>query len=94
MTAGAYPFFACTKLSANVNMDTQREQTRQFDVQLNIYDLVRANRWLDVLGVGAYHSGVEVNGVEYFFAADGVCRCAPRSLTPGAGGGREDLGES
>ena len=62
---------------------TERERV-EYDVALNVYDLVpRANRWgLDRLGLGAYHSGVEIDGFEYFFAQGaGVCRIAPRSLT-------------
>ena len=56
---------------------------REFDIKLNVYDLVpRANRWLGAVGVGAYHSGVEVNGQEYFFAqGGGICQCVPRSCT-------------
>ena len=46
-------------------------ERRQFDVRVNVYDLVTANRWLDRMGLGAYHSGVEVNGVEYFFGEGG-----------------------
>ena len=65
---------------------------REFDVKLNVYDLVpRANRWLGAIGVGAYHSGVEVNGQEYFFAqGGGICQCAPRSCTQ-VGAFKEDI---
>ena len=65
---------------------------REYDVKLNVYDLVpRANRWLGAIGVGAYHSGVEVNGQEYFFAqGGGICQCAPRSCTQ-VGAFKEDI---
>lgn len=35
------------------------------DVKLNVYDLSEANGLLQPIGVGFYHSGVEINGREY-----------------------------
>ena len=37
-------------------------------VYLNVYDLHQANDYLHPLGVGAYHSGVEIGGKEWTFA--------------------------
>ena len=39
-------------------------------VVLNVYDLSLANRFLFRFGIGAYHSGVEIEGVEYTFHGD------------------------
>ena len=56
-------------------------------VYLQVYDLVD-NSWLHSLGVGIYHSGVEIYGVEYAFGgheydAPGVFATHPRAA-PGA----------
>ena len=47
---------------------------------LNVYDLNPVNLLLSPLGVGLYHSGVEVNGREYSFAskAGGIFNIEPR----------------
>jgi len=34
---------------------------------LNVYDLVKQNEYLHHVGFGAYHSGVQINSVEYTF---------------------------
>ena len=39
-------------------------------VVLNVYDLIPQNDYLFRLGLGAYHSGVEISGVEYSFGGD------------------------
>ena len=36
-------------------------------VKLNVYDLVPANGFLYGIGMGFYHSGVEINGQEYTY---------------------------
>lgn len=38
-------------------------------VLLNVYDLHPANDWVYPLGLGAYHSGIEVFGEEWTFAS-------------------------
>eukprot|EP00756_Hemistasia_phaeocysticola_P008880 Hpha_TRINITY_DN14761_c0_g1::TRINITY_DN14761_c0_g1_i2::g.102802::m.102802 len=53
------------------------------EVKLNVYDLTGANALLARCGVGAYHSAVEVYGIEISFGggADGSCgigTCPPR----------------
>ena len=47
---------------------------------LNIYDLHEYNQHLYGLGLGMYHSGVEIGGVEYTFSSgSGVFNHAPRA---------------
>ena len=48
------------------------------EVRVNIYDLHESNRWLSGVGVGAYHTGVEVAGFEYSFSQEGVFKTRPR----------------
>ena len=51
------------------------------DIRLNVYDLpnaARTNAMLNTLGIGLYHSGVEINSVEYSFSAGGISRTTPR----------------
>ncbi|KAK2356290.1 hypothetical protein P8452_76152 [Trifolium repens] len=53
-------------------------------VYLNVYDLTPANNYLYVFGVGIFHSGIEVHGMEYGFGAheyptSGVFEVEPRS---------------
>lgn len=49
-------------------------------VFVNVYDLNPVNRFLSRLGVGLYHSGVEIDGSEYSFASKGkgIFKIAPR----------------
>lgn len=48
-------------------------------VWLNVYDLNGANETLSNIGLGAYHSGVEVHGVEWTFASgSGIFSHAPK----------------
>jgi len=37
-------------------------------VYVNVYDLTGANEALYQIGLGTYHSGIEVHGTEYTFA--------------------------
>lgn len=51
------------------------------DVKVNIYNLPnaqRTNAYLVSLGIGLYHTGVEVNGAEYSFSSQGISRTPPR----------------
>jgi len=51
------------------------------DVKLNVYHLPeqsQTNSYLVSLGLGLFHSGVEINGSEYCFSSAGICRTAPR----------------
>ena len=40
-------------------------------VILNVYDLSEANESLMICGLGVYHTGVEVFGLEYMFGGGG-----------------------
>lgn len=42
---------------------------KTMDVFLNVYDLTRFNKLLHPLGVGVYHTGVEIMNVEYAFGS-------------------------
>ncbi|ETW08849.1 hypothetical protein, variant [Aphanomyces invadans] len=49
-------------------------------VTVNVYDIVESNSFTYAWGLGAFHSGVEVGGVEYSFAGGaGVFTLAPKS---------------
>ncbi|CAM9660695.1 unnamed protein product, partial [Discosporangium mesarthrocarpum] len=45
-----------------------------------VYDLHESNSWLQHIGLGLYHSGVEVGGVEYTFSEAGIVQHAPRRV--------------
>jgi hypothetical protein len=47
-------------------------------VILHVYDLNANNVSLYPFGFGAYHSGLEINGVEYTFGADGAFTHPPK----------------
>ena len=56
--------------SAKANIEHQ--------VLLNVYNIHEGNTVLGSMGLGIYHSGVEINGKEYSFSASGVCRTNPK----------------
>lgn len=41
---------------------------------LNIYDLSDQNSWTYWCGVGIFHSGLEVYGVEYAYGGEHLCK--------------------
>ena len=45
-------------------------------IKLNVYSLSKHNGWLGAIGLGVFHSGIEVDGVEYSFSSAGVSRGA------------------
>ena len=50
------------------------------EVRLNVYDLHEQNEFLFPLGLGMYHSGVEIRGTEYTFASGaGIFNMPPKS---------------
>lgn len=73
-------------------------------VYLNVYDLTPINSYAYWFGLGVYHSGVQVHGVEYAYGAhdhptSGIFEAEPRSCTGFAFRksiliGRTDLGPS
>jgi PPPDE putative peptidase domain len=52
-------------------------------VNVNVYDLGEMNGYISWLGVGVYHSGVEVHGKEYAFGGVSCC-LGPVLTTPQA----------
>ena len=48
------------------------------EVRVNIYDLHDCNRWLSNVGVGAYHTGIEIAGFEYSYSMQGIFKTQPR----------------
>ena len=52
-------------------------------VRLNVYSLSTHNSWLSVVGLGVFHSGLEISGVEYAFSDHGVQPHQPRQLCEG-----------
>ncbi|KAL2490710.1 PPPDE putative thiol peptidase family protein [Abeliophyllum distichum] len=64
-------------------VNSASESPRNFPVYLNVYDLTPVNGYFYWAGVGVFHSGVEVHGVEYAFGAhdypsSGVFEIEPR----------------
>lgn len=58
------------------------------DVVLNIYDLTdehNTGSFARRLGLGAYHTGVEISGVEWTFAQKGIFFHAPKTPLVAAG---------
>ncbi len=56
---------------------------RTHRVYVNMYSMISLNVILAPLGIGVFHSGVEVCGEEYFFAghpfdSSGICMCKPK----------------
>eukprot|EP01136_Pigoraptor_vietnamica_P031011 Opistho-1_new@91023 len=54
-----------------------------FEVSVNVYDLIPANKYLAPLGLGAYHTGVVVHGEEYAYGfhkdtTSGIYMCDPK----------------
>ncbi|PKU64558.1 deSI-like protein At4g17486 [Dendrobium catenatum] len=61
-------------------------RTGAVPVYLNVYDLTAINSYAYWLGLGVYHSGVQVHGVEYAYGAHdhpttGIFQAEPRSCT-------------
>mmetsp|Transcript_50609 Transcript_50609/g.83902 ORF Transcript_50609/g.83902 Transcript_50609/m.83902 type:complete len:229 (+) Transcript_50609:79-765(+) len=58
---------------------------RLYPVSLNVYDLSPLNDYISWLGIGLYHSGLEVDGREWTFGSGsgsgtGVFECRPREV--------------
>ncbi|XP_019421690.1 PREDICTED: deSI-like protein At4g17486 isoform X1 [Lupinus angustifolius] len=70
--------------STNSERTQESEKKSCSTVYLNVYDLTPANNYLYLFGVGIFHSGIEVHGMEYGFGAheyptSGVFEVEPRS---------------
>ncbi|KAF5741768.1 deSI-like protein [Tripterygium wilfordii] len=59
----------CSKNWCNNDVDDDKENHKSVPVYLNVYDLTPINVYAYWLGLGVYHSGVQVHGVEYAFGA-------------------------
>ena len=54
--------------------------TTSSTVRLNVYDLHQANAFVEAMGFGLYHSGVEIDGREYVFGSgQGIGDVPPRT---------------
>ncbi|DBA04204.1 TPA: hypothetical protein N0F65_004312 [Lagenidium giganteum] len=59
--------------------DALKKPRTLINVVLNIYDLSEANEYILALGLGLFHTGVEIAGDEYSFASGaGIFTCPPR----------------
>lgn len=57
----------------------------KFAILLNVYDLRKQmNDWISPLGLGLYHSGLEICGTEYTYSDSGIYSNPPRNAGPGA----------
>jgi len=70
-------------LSMLSKLSSRRVKSGSVPVYLNVYDLTPMNGYIYWFGLGIYHSGVEVHGVEYAFGAhefpsSGVFEVEPR----------------
>ncbi|OIW10348.1 hypothetical protein TanjilG_28099 [Lupinus angustifolius] len=64
--------------------EKKKKKKSSSTLYLNVYDLTPANNYLYLFGVGIFHSGIEVHGMEYGFGAheystSGVFEVEPRS---------------
>uniref|UniRef100_A0A3N7EA19 PPPDE domain-containing protein n=1 Tax=Populus trichocarpa TaxID=3694 RepID=A0A3N7EA19_POPTR len=75
-------------LSSSSSTSSEKEQSNggssRVMLYLNIYDLTPINNYLYWFGLGIFHSGIEVHGMEYGFGAheyptSGVFEVEPRS---------------
>lgn len=76
------PSFPSSSSSEKVQDKGKKKSTSM--VYLNVYDLTPANNYLYLFGVGIFHSGIEVHGMEYGFGAheyptSGVFEVEPRN---------------
>lgn len=76
-------------LCSSLNLSAAKEQNGDAErsralLYLNVYDLTPINNYLYWFGLGIFHSGIEVHGLEYGFgaheyASSGVFEVEPRS---------------
>ena len=60
-----------------------RYQTSRYgeSVYLNIYDLTPFNNCLHAIGLGFYHTGIEISGIEYAFGGGGgIFQMPPKNI--------------
>ncbi|KAG6636048.1 hypothetical protein I3843_11G069300 [Carya illinoinensis] len=78
-----FPLSSSSSSSAQ-NDQNERVKKNLSPLYLNVYDLTPVNNYLCLFGVGVFHSGIEVHGLEYGFGAheyssSGVFEVEPRS---------------
>ncbi|KAK8789319.1 hypothetical protein WA588_001204, partial [Blastocystis sp. NMH] len=62
-------------------MPSRTRKTVGSDVYVNVYDLVDWNSYLYNIGLGLFHSGVEINGAEYSFGEEtGITKGIPKEV--------------
>ncbi|KAI5054511.1 hypothetical protein GOP47_0030593, partial [Adiantum capillus-veneris] len=71
-------------MQSSSDCDSTALSDRATAIYLNVYDVSHLNSYLYWLGLGIFHSGVEVHGVEYAFGAhdyptSGVFEVEPRN---------------
>ncbi|KAI4315219.1 hypothetical protein L6164_028052 [Bauhinia variegata] len=71
-------------LSSSSEKEQENGKNSRAMVYLNTYDLTPVNNYLYMFGLGIFHSGIEVHGMEYGFGAheyptSGVFEVEPRS---------------
>eukprot|EP01080_Neovahlkampfia_damariscottae_P004973 gene4973-8567_t len=54
--------------------------TSHLQVYLNVYDLADSNSYTHSIGIGAYHSGVEIRNTEYTFSQSGIFHHKPKQV--------------
>lgn len=74
----------------------RKSSSQSSRVFLNVYDLnEQSNEYLYPLGLGLYHSGVEISGIEYTFAGEsGIYEMTPKNAPPAKFRESIDLGPS
>ncbi|PKI41524.1 deSI-like protein At4g17486 [Punica granatum] len=70
--------------SSSVSSPVKEEESNRTLLYLNVYDLTPINNYLYWFGLGIFHSGIEVHGLEYGFGAhdyptSGIFEVEPRS---------------
>lgn len=71
------------KMLCRIALMSKKKKSGTVPVYLNVYDLTPINGYAYWLGLGVYHSGVQVHGVEYAFGAhehatSGIFEVEPR----------------
>lgn len=68
-------------------MNYNQKRGRETKIILHLYNLHNINYYLHAIGLGFYHTGIEIDGVEYSFgghdgSSTGVCECTPKTSFP------------
>jgi len=76
-----FPLSSSSSPSKEQNSDKEKSRASLY---LNVYDLTPINNYIYWFGLGVFHSGIEVHGLEYGFGAheypsSGVFEVEPRS---------------